>query len=335
MKKFLSLLASFLSFFRSLFTQLDRVFLKRVTISAFQNIIRNPIVSLSSVFILVLMVILVHITIAMKFFSEESLIALNKKVDLIVEVQDGVDFYQVEGVVTKIKNLEGVDSVKYVDKTQALVTFLGRHPNIRSFLAKYKLENPLPSTIEVVTTQAEQLKSVITILKQPQYKDLIAQADLDLDVDQNVRIEKLVALGNFVNSVSIGFLVLFLVVVVFVVFNTVNVAIHHRREEIQTMHLVGATKLFIQAPFVLEGIFYSLIALAIASIINVGLHLQIYAVVQNTLAQTSLLAGTKQILASFFYQYPQVILLEGMLLVGSSFVASFIAIEVYLKKHHI
>ena len=47
----------------------------------------------------------------------------------------------------------------------------------------------------------------------------------------------------------------FLVVaVLFIVSNTIKLTIYARRDELEVMSLVGATRFFIKAPFLIEGI---------------------------------------------------------------------------------
>jgi cell division transport system permease protein len=44
-----------------------------------------------------------------------------------------------------------------------------------------------------------------------------------------------------------------LVVALFVIVNTIRIAVHARRDEIEIMKLVGATDWFVRWPFILEG----------------------------------------------------------------------------------
>jgi cell division transport system permease protein len=53
-------------------------------------------------------------------------------------------------------------------------------------------------------------------------------------------------------------------VTLFVIVNTIRLAVYARRQEIEIMKLVGATDWFIRWPFVLEGMLYGLAGAAIA-----------------------------------------------------------------------
>jgi cell division transport system permease protein len=66
---------------------------------------------------------------------------------------------------------------------------------------------------------------------------------------------------------GIAVLAMMLFVALFVIVNTVRIAVHARRDEIEIMQLVGATDWFVSWPFILEGmlvgIFGAIVALAV------------------------------------------------------------------------
>lgn len=70
-------------------------------------------------------------------------------------------------------------------------------------------------------------------------------------------------LNRVVGYVSIAIILILLAVSVFLISNTVTVGISVRREEIGIMKLIGATNLFVRAPFLIEGMLIGLIGAAI------------------------------------------------------------------------
>lgn len=73
----------------------------------------------------------------------------------------------------------------------------------------------------------------------------------------------LVDMNNAIGYVSIGLIVILLCVSVFLINNTISMAISARKDEIRIMRLVGATKAFIRAPFLVEGLIIGLLGAAL------------------------------------------------------------------------
>ncbi|MCI8401892.1 MAG: ABC transporter permease [Lachnospiraceae bacterium] len=73
----------------------------------------------------------------------------------------------------------------------------------------------------------------------------------------------LVDMNNAIGYVSIGLIGVLLCVSVFLINNTISMAISARRDEIMIMRLVGAAKGFIRAPFLVEGLFIGLLGAAL------------------------------------------------------------------------
>lgn len=79
-------------------------------------------------------------------------------------------------------------------------------------------------------------------------------------------------LKNGISFVFLWFFILLLLVSVFVIFNTVKLAVHSRRAEIDIMRYIGGTKAFIVAPFLIEGVIIGLFSAIVGYLISEGLY---------------------------------------------------------------
>ncbi len=77
-------------------------------------------------------------------------------------------------------------------------------------------------------------------------------------------LERLRAFRDGLRLAGVVIAVLVALAVVFIVTNTVRLALFARRDEIEVMHLVGASRLFVRAPFYLEGALQGLLGAALA-----------------------------------------------------------------------
>ena len=77
---------------------------------------------------------------------------------------------------------------------------------------------------------------------------------------------------NVLNIASLVIVTVLFVVSLFIISNTVKLAMYSRSEEIAIMKMVGATNAFIRLPFVVEGFIIGIIAAAAAFFLEWGLY---------------------------------------------------------------
>ena len=82
----------------------------------------------------------------------------------------------------------------------------------------------------------------------------------------------IVMIQQVLNIVSIAIIAVLLVVSLFIISNTIKLAMYDRRDEIAIMKMVGATDSFIRFPYVIEGFLIGLISGVLAFFIEWGLY---------------------------------------------------------------
>jgi len=122
--------------------------------------------------------------------------------------------------------------------------------------------NPLPASLEVKLSDARQAKRFGDELRAEVGGGVIADViDNPQVVDQLLTITRVLSVGG------VAILAMMLFVALFVIVNTIRIAVHARRDEIEIMQLVGAADWFVSWPFILEGMlvgtFGALVALAV------------------------------------------------------------------------
>ena len=106
-------------------------------------------------------------------------------------------------------------------------------------------ENPLPWSIEIKVKRAGDVAPLVReITSMPEVDELVYAGKL---------AEKLSRISFLVSKISVVVLGLALVISALVVYNTIRISLYSRKEEIQVMLLVGATRTYISLPFVLQG----------------------------------------------------------------------------------
>lgn len=164
----------------------------------------------------------------------------------------------------RLRSMDDVAGVRYISPQQALEEFQ-RSSGLSDALA-YLDENPLPTVLVVKpATDFARPDIVHGLVKRLQALPEVESTQLDWAWLE--RLHALVALADRA-MVLVG--VVLAVAVLFIVGNTIRLAIENHREEIIITKLVGATDAFIRRPFIYGGIWYGLVGGIIALIIVDG-----------------------------------------------------------------
>lgn len=141
-----------------------------------------------------------------------------------------------------------VREVTYVSKSQALADFRKQLRDQESLLEGLK-DNPLPASFQ------------LRIHKKYQTADALRQLAASLKRVEGVEdvlygqewIERLTGIIQVMKILGIVIGGVLGVTSLFIVANTIRLAVYARAEEIEIMRLVGATRAYIQLPLILEG----------------------------------------------------------------------------------
>ena len=104
-------------------------------------------------------------------------------------------------------------------------------------------------------------------IKEIEAVDGVASVRADEDV-----IRKLIQIQRVFNMIAAAMIVGLAVISIFIISNTVKLAMFARREEIS----IGATNWFIRWPFVIEGMVLGLVAGGLAFLAEWGLYTELY-----------------------------------------------------------
>lgn len=210
---------------------------------------------------------------------------------------------------------------EYVAKTDKPITFVSKEE------AKKELVKAIGDYEEVLGENP--FKDVFIVKIDPLYHDTVSLAKIKKEIEAHngvldVEYEKIVVEAvnkNFaiVSLVIIGIALIFIVSVIILINNTLRLALFSQRFLIRSMQLVGATKWFIQRPFLWRACIYGIIAATLSS----------------TLLYVLTSIGYRKIedLAQLHNKDHFMILIGGMMLLGMiiAVVSTFFSINKYLK----
>jgi len=208
------------------------------------------------------------ITISVLIFSAFSLIAFNlasflkiweDKIEVIGYLKRKTPAGEVEALLEKIRQMDGVDSVKYVSPSDAMAfmeTHLGGQKNLLEGIQPTVLPPSLEVRLKKEYRNSAKIGEVVSQMNLlPQVEEIQYGREWVEMFSSLVRVFRLTqwVLGG-----------LLLLAMAFIISNTLQLTISSRREEIEIMQLVGASPSFIQIPFYIEGMIQGLLGAGLA-----------------------------------------------------------------------
>ena len=213
---------------------------------AWQGFWRNAAMSLAATATMTLMLLLLAGFWIVQAGLSAGVQYVEQKVQIVAYMKDDATQDQVDGAMASLKQMPEVKEVVFVSRDEALKRFRANlaergQPDLTGSLDS----NPLPASIEVYLVQATDFSSVVTQLQSAPGVDRVD--DVQQLVDRVTTVTTVIRTGGIIALILIGLTVLFIIV------NTIRLAVTSRAEEIEVMRLVGASDAFIRWPFIFEG----------------------------------------------------------------------------------
>jgi cell division transport system permease protein len=230
---------------------------------AWQGFWRNAAMSLAATATMTLMLLLLAGFWIIQAGFLASLSYVEDKVGVVADLNDGITTGELQNLETRLSALPEVKSVEYTSKEQALANYRAqRAAQDQDDLTQYLANNPLPASLDVKLQRPEDYKAVAEFL---QLEPKVAKV-------QNIQdtTDRLVSITTFLRTFGVVLLAVIGAIVLFIVINTIRLAVLGRAEEIEVMRLVGASDAFIRWPFVFEGALVGLFGAAVTLGVLVG-----------------------------------------------------------------
>ena len=233
-----------------------------------------------------------------------------------VFIKDEASEEQIEELGKKINAIDGVNSITFKSKEQALNQMKETLKDKQYLLEGLDI---FPASYVVKLTDLTLSSSVQEQIGKLDYVKTITSRDDTMNT--------LVAIGNGINIVTAVVLVLLVLISIFIIANTIKLTVHARRKEISIMKYIGATNGFIRAPFIVEGIIIGTIA-SMLSVLLIGLA---YNTISSKILSSSLSKVIQFNLLSFNDLFNLIIIVYLALGIGVGILGSAMSMRKYLK----
>ncbi len=311
----------------------------------FKNMFKNTKSTVISVITMICTMFLFGIFFAIGVNINSILEQVQLKQGMEIFIWDEVTDEQKNKFETEIKALEGVNSVRYKNKQQALDSFkesLGAE-NSKVLEGYENDKNIFPASYIVTLTELEKSDEIQAEVRRIGAKIATAEraGQVDLNIEETTEhdsiIKNITSSDNTINTlitivrgvrITIGVIfIILLVISITIISNTIKLTVHARRKEISIMKYVGATNSFIRWPFLVEGIIIGIIA-AILTLVIVGV---LYDFVIKSIETSNVLQKMGITLLQFIEIAKPVAIVYAVLGIGVGIIGSSVSMKKYLE----
>ena len=242
--------------------------LRYFTARAVGNIRQNYLLSLLTVGTIALAMLIISlfilISVNLKWATED----WSRRVQVVAYFENELSPQEVSSFRERIGSLKGTADVVYVTKGEAMSRFRERMKGQESILEGVSPE-VLPSSLEISlnsnSREADSVEVYVANLKR-----IPGIGEVQYGGEWVGRFTAFMNFLRLVGALLGGFLLL---AVMFIISNTIKLTIYARKDEIDILNLVGATRFFIKAPFLIEGIIHGAVGSLIAVLTLAGIYL--------------------------------------------------------------
>ena len=183
---------------------------------------------------------------------------LENTVTISVFFDEDVSDDTIQLIGSQIRTLDYVNTMDYVSADDAWNKFVEQnYDNPQAAKDAFGEDNPLKNSASYEVT----LKDVA---RQPEFVAFAQGLSGVRKVkSSDVTADSITTLSSLVGYASIGIVVILMLVSIFLISNTITIGITVRKEEIGIMKLIGATNVFVRAPFIIEGVIIGAVGSAI------------------------------------------------------------------------
>lgn len=289
---------------------------------AFQGIFRNGLMSLATIIVLTSALLVTGCTWALKVNLDHNLKEINSYNKIVVFVSKETEDHTVALLKEKIENIPSVESVEHITKDDVLRNLFESYGDYGDILQMYDDDNPCKDELVITYSDSSRVND-ITYQINYMNEEEETMGSVDKINDRREVALKIDEIKDVAGLIFTWLMILLLVVSVFIIMNTIKLAVHSRREEISIMRYVGASGSYVAFPFVLEGMVLGVFASGIAF----GLLYYIYKIFAvNILGGSGLI--TILPFASILYE---IIIAFAVIGIGLGIVGSLISLRKYNK----
>lgn len=226
-----------------------------------QHVRRSPYQALAAILIMMLTFLAVSVFSIIIIGSTKVINYFESKPQVTAFFKDDARQDAIDSLKNDLQATGKVASLHYVSKDEALKIYREQNKN-DPLLLELVTADILPASLDISANNIQDLTDLSNYLKNSSAVDKV--------VYQKDVVSALTQWTNAVRIIGIILITILALVAIFIMSTIIGIKISHKKDEIEIMQLIGATKWYISSPFVLEGVFYGVIGALFGWVVSSG-----------------------------------------------------------------
>lgn len=262
--------------------------IRRSFIEGIRGMFKNGLMTVTSVFVVTACIFIfgVFLMITFNINNMTSQMADSYQVDVYITKPQDAD----EAVYSGIKERIKADILKVDNVDTAKISFVDGKEKFKSYKSgldqdDLKSFEGLPEDLipDAFAVKLEDISLVDTTCKRLAAIDGVEDVENSSDL-----VEVINGISDAVKTFSVWIIVIFALISLFIISNTIKLTVHNRRKEINIMKYVGATDSYIKGPFIMEGMLVGIISAVVAFFISEWSYLGLMTKLSTTILTSAI-----------------------------------------------
>ncbi|PIZ61644.1 hypothetical protein COY17_03960 [Candidatus Saccharibacteria bacterium CG_4_10_14_0_2_um_filter_52_9] len=242
----------------------------RIIHTGIVNFMRNVTLAVAAIAVMVVTLTIILFSLITNATFENTIAQITNKISISAYLEDTTTEAQAKVLVAQLKKQPSVHRVQYLNKDAALKAYIAQNKNNQNLItAAATVGNPIPATIQIYPSDLNEIQHIKDILTTPENTKLQTPGSPSYNGDRKQAIDNITHATNVLRKIGVVTVIVFAIICALIIFNTIQMAIFNRRDEITIMRLLGAGTGYIRGPFVVESAIYGLLS-AVFSILIIN-----------------------------------------------------------------
>ncbi len=285
---------------------------------ALKSVFRNFSLSFASVSCISITLIVIACSLLISYNVRNITTKIEKDVTVVVFIDKGATDVDLEQIDAQLRSIKNIESITLKTKEQEKEEFMNESEVFKNIMSDWKSEeSPLKDSFMIKVVDIKEIGKTVEEIKKIDKVYMVQYGE--------GTVEKMVNVFTVIERVTVAIVIALIFVNIFLIINTIKLAIFARKKEISIMRLVGASNFSIKYPFVIEGMVIGMIGSIVPILLIIYGYTYIYEYFDGVLFSSILELVPPQ---PFVYIASLIVLIIGILvgMIGSSR-----AVRKYLK----